>query len=956
MKQLFSYALLILTLILSTLSAQAQNWWNNYPSTNCSQFIPTSDSSYLIFGVKSDSMQESCSIIKIDENGKVLSNIRHSFGRNRDKLFRLSTGKLVLISPPPIGPPVPVNIFLLAYRLDSIGRLEKIDTISAIDRYIGYPTMLNDSVFVCSNSYTSIRYTSELLFFNINQKNIVQRISQGLKSTLSIHTVNKGLVYFTSEGTDTLTRVLLDSNNQVVNRVLLKRHGYIATDKDDNSYFSNYSLTLDDIKIVKLDKLGNKIWERKLLNELYPHAATFLPNGDIIFVLRKSVYNPSINRSLGFTYLLKCNRQGDSLWLRELLPLSEKLLDIISIVPTKNHSFLMAMQGTVNFTPTQKYIGAQVIKIDADGQFNISFQNSIKGNVYQEVDNNCLFNPNEIVMKSHQIEAIRGNSQVYRALTDRFGNYNILCDTGTYVVKNVSLNDLWQTCTPSVSRRISTVGATEIVDFPLNPLVNCALLTIDMSTNGLIRCFDRPIFVNYCNKGTIPATNAYIEIRLDSLIEFKNATRPVSTQNRNIFRFNLGTIGVGDCGQFNIIGRVRCGDSTRLGQTLCNEARIYPDSSCLPIGTFSGANLTVLGNCVGDSVQFIVKNVGTATSRNTPIEIISNDNLVLRTTINGLAQNAIFSLKYRANGNTWRMSVEQEPNHPQSLLPTAFVEGCGINSNGTNPINFATMFGNDDASPSVSTLCRPIIGSFDPNDKQGFPTGYKSDHFIRQNQDLEYMIRFQNTGTDTAFTVVIRDTLTDVLDISSIEFGGSSHPYTTDIYGSNILKFTFNNINLPDSFRGEVASHGFVKFRIKQKKNLNIGTKIENKAGIYFDFNDPVITNKTVHTIAKDVLITAIIEPNNLSNSLTINVSPNPFTEHATFELLELNKPFNSDFNLDFNSIKFQLFDGLGRLLRNEKITNYRFDFDRKELVSGLYFFKIMDNGKLIGQGKLMMQ
>jgi Secretion system C-terminal sorting domain len=35
------------------------------------------------------------------------------------------------------------------------------------------------------------------------------------------------------------------------------------------------------------------------------------------------------------------------------------------------------------------------------------------------------------------------------------------------------------------------------------------------------------------------------------------------------------------------------------------------------------------------------------------------------------------------------------------------------------------------------------------------------------------------------------------------------------------------------------------------KANIAFGSKIENKAAIYFDFNEPVITNKTFHTLRK---------------------------------------------------------------------------------------------------------
>ncbi len=615
-----------------------------------------------------------------------------------------------------------------------------------------------------------------------------------------------------------------------------------------------------------------------------------------------------------------------------------------SIVQTTDGGF-MILASTRLAAP----VGFQIAKTET---LEDHFLATIVGKIYRNDNNSCVISTNQSAIANIQIAVTQGDGQTYSGYADRLGNYTIYCDTGNYTIKPITANGLFQFCIPSVSGRISTVATTDTVNFLGKAVVNCPSLTADLSVSGLRRCYENQFSINYCNNGTVPATNAYVDIRLDSLIEFTSATRPVASQNRNVFRFNLGTIGIGECGNFTINGRVRCGDSTRLGQTLCNEAHIYPDSVCLPTGSFSGANLTVLGSCVGDSVQFIVKNIGTATSQNARSVVLEDEVLFMRNNINGLLPNATFSRKYPANGSTWRMTVEQEPNHPTSQLPTAFVEDCGRNANGGVSTGFGTSFGNDDATPSVSTLCRPIVGSYDPNDKQGFPTGYKTEHFIRQNQDLDYVIRFQNTGTDTAFLVTIRDTLSDVLDLPSIEFGGSSHAYEADIYGKNIVKFTFKNINLPDSFRNVAASQGFVKFRIKQKKDLAIGTKINNKADIYFDFNDPIITNSTLHTVAKDLLITAIIDPRKTPNSLTINVLPNPFAEHATFELLEFNRPFN----VESGSPTFQLYDALGRLLRSEKITNARFDFYRKDLSNGLYFFNIASNGKVLGQGKLVIQ
>jgi hypothetical protein len=111
------------------------------------------------------------------------------------------------------------------------------------------------------------------------------------------------------------------------------------------------------------------------------------------------------------------------------------------------------------------------------------------------------------------------------------------------------------------------------------------------------------------------------------------------------------------------------------------------------------------------------------------------------------------------------------------------------------------------------------------------------------------MIRFQNTGTAPAYTVVIRDTLDTDLDIFSVTPGVSSHDYTFTMYGERVLQWTFNNIMLPDSFSNEEESHGFITYTVNQLTDLQDGTAINNSAAIYFDSNEPVITNTTLHTI-----------------------------------------------------------------------------------------------------------
>ena len=145
-----------------------------------------------------------------------------------------------------------------------------------------------------------------------------------------------------------------------------------------------------------------------------------------------------------------------------------------------------------------------------------------------------------------------------------------------------------------------------------------------------------------------------------------------------------------------------------------------------------------------------------------------------------------------------------------------------------------------------------VVNSYDPNDKQVLPVGEGALGGIRPDLNdnlLSYHIRFQNTGTDTAFTVVVRDTLDSDLDIRDVIPGPSSHAYDLNVIGVNVLEFRFENIYLPDSNANEPLSHGFFFYDVMIDRDLPIGTAIHNTAAIYFDFNAPVITNTVRNTV-----------------------------------------------------------------------------------------------------------
>ncbi|MBK7853781.1 MAG: T9SS type A sorting domain-containing protein [Bacteroidetes bacterium] len=242
---------------------------------------------------------------------------------------------------------------------------------------------------------------------------------------------------------------------------------------------------------------------------------------------------------------------------------------------------------------------------------------------------------------------------------------------------------------------------------------------------------------------------------------------------------------------------------------------------------------------------------------------------------------------------------------------------------------------------NYSGVISVITGSYDPNDILVNEDTLTTTQLATQ-PFLDYTIRFQNTGNDTAFTVKIINPIdTNKLELSSIEFVNSSHPFQLKWVNYNRnMEFLFENILLPDSNINEPQSHGFVTYRIKPKTTLLAGDSVTNKAYIYFDFNAPVETNTAT---------THIVLPTSISD-LGIEIS----------DLKIFPNPANDELNIQINNtringvITISIFDILGNIVRKETSVNPHSQIrNLKSFSPGIYFVEVK-TGKEICRAKFV--
>jgi hypothetical protein len=442
------------------------------------------------------------------------------------------------------------------------------------------------------------------------------------------------------------------------------------------------------------------------------------------------------------------------------------------------------------------------------------------------------------------------------------GSYTAKIDTSGLIWKNSS-------CSPDsiVFQIVNNLTPLLLSNFSVFRKKQCAYPKVSISAPWLRRCFTNSIYLQVSNDlsagQNIPA-GTKVKVNIDSNLLVDSASMTYSLVSGS-YDFNVPTLAPGQDTLIYIWVTPKC-NTTINGQSVCMNAEITPIQQCYVDSipnyglsscntAYDNTNYMVSSSCAQDSVVFTISNSGTGNPGcPAPMKILLNGYEWLDTsiTVNAGSSKIIKSPK---TGETYSVIVGNHPLHPLNKNAVAHQEFCGNTNNWF--FGGANAWYNPNYSSYYSSFCGVLRASYDPNDKQVTPTGTGLLGAIDSNSSLPmtYTIRFQNTGNDTAVNVVIRDTLSSSLDLSSIKTISSTHPFTFQVLYGGVAQWTFSKIMLVDSATNELLSKGSISYNINQSSKLSYGTQIKNKALIYFDFNEPIITNTVLNTIYKNLSI-----------------------------------------------------------------------------------------------------
>jgi len=321
--------------------------------------------------------------------------------------------------------------------------------------------------------------------------------------------------------------------------------------------------------------------------------------------------------------------------------------------------------------------------------------------------------------------------------------------------------------------------------------------------------------------------------------------------------------------------------------------------------------------------RLTLENVGTTTASGTATVTLDNRMAYINSTPSGTVAGQVITWPYTSLAPFSQLEYDI-----LFSLPTNTVLGTTLLTTATAPLT-------GDVTPADNTASLPqtVVGAFDPN---SIEVNYErlTPAQVAARQPLDYTIHFQNLGTAAASLVILSDTLDfQKLDPASLMLVAQSHnciwSLTSTGPNTGLLTVRFLNINLPERNVDVIRSQGFVRFRVQPRPTLALGEVIPNRAGIVFDFNDPVITNTAITTV---FLATAALARH---EAAAWTAYPNPATDAVTLA---------TDLTTA-GPVRIELLDVLGRPVRQQTLTApagpLRQTLDLRGLAAGIYVLRL---------------
>ncbi|MEZ4948443.1 MAG: T9SS type A sorting domain-containing protein, partial [Saprospiraceae bacterium] len=548
---------------------------------------------------------------------------------------------------------------------------------------------------------------------------------------------------------------------------------------------------------------------------------------------------------------------------------------------------------------------------------------------YWDKNGDCELDPGDEPIKNLTLSFDNGDRRIERTTDD---NGKIWMEYGNCFIEKKDELNFWESCESVVYVNFSERFDTIQVDYLVKAEPACPYLSAGMGTPFFNSCDEATYWIGYDNTGIVKSENTRLEIRLDSRLEFVASQVPLIDLGNNLFELVIGDFEKDSKETFWLKVKTPW-DTNLIGTAFCSEVEIFPNNNCLPIDKIEGPYLEAEAECLGDSVRFTITNTGERNmleSQEYYWMAIENYPEVHKSKPFKLRKNESLDFKIPAEGLTYRVEVNQ-PDGVYDKYTTVNIEGCG----GSNiSKGYFNAFGHQEGKLTYDLDCRILTSLEEPN---GFsfqvePEGAGSERKIPSNIDLEHEIILFNKGTTQLDSGLV---FVEIITSTNQPIHFSNKPLPEGLKTNNLALQPYA-VN-PDE------SYLYIKFKPFTIPTLPAGNylphfAIQNISGSNDQFLLRIRGEYDILTSEKHPI-----------TNQNISIAPNPMKEQALINLEGADLIPGKLFQLELYNLN-------GQIVEAQNFLGTKFYLSRNGLPSGMYFFRISQEGRTLASGQIIMQ
>lgn len=394
---------------------------------------------------------------------------------------------------------------------------------------------------------------------------------------------------------------------------------------------------------------------------------------------------------------------GDSVSMQIVLHETSNFIDVyLENKPVCNWNNGVAIEGIQNIDGTEGYVvpgrnypTQWTASLDAyrftplcacagPTQFNV-----ISGHVYNDITQDCVFDPSETISIPTRVCLNDTNTCIY---TDATGYYWFTVDTGTYTVISDLPNSSFAYECPSNGQQVvhfNTLDSQVVVNFGDTTLVsNCADLETEIALPYLWQGNATHGAVTYCNNGALVAINTTLSIQANTSYPIIDASAAYTHNGNGVYIFDLGTLQPGECDTINFT--TLPSGSLPAGEVKCYTANIISQSpECNLFDNNSNDCHTVVSN---------VETVSKRVLSSTPFQ----NGYVVADTISPF-QTLEYLIVFRNSGNSPVPNVVINDTLDPHLNPVSITPGISSHPYTHNQIGELSIFTFDNINLTTSS-------------------------------------------------------------------------------------------------------------------------------------------------------------------------------------------------------------------------------------------------------------